>query len=160
MSPNEENKAPIIPIYPPSPMTGYAVTKGIMHRDNDPLPNGFVKLLGVDFDNTVTVSQGTFVRGFRNNVRESLKALKNSGLYILIHTARVSSFWNNEPTHEAVSLAEFLNDNEIPWDGIWIGTGKPPVWRGIDDHIFQFRDNENGNGWEEALKQISQALKV
>ena len=158
MNLNDKPTQSIIPVYPPSSMPGYTIARGIMHRDNDPLPEGFVRLLGVDFDNTITVSEGTFVKGFREGAKESLEALRESGLYILIHTARISSFWSNEPTHEAVSLAKFLNDNEIPWDGIWVGTGKPPVWRGIDDHIFQFQD-DNGNGWKNAIEQINNARK-
>lgn len=59
------------------------------------------------------------------SVVESMRQEKAAGTYIIIHTCRVSAL-DGQVIPEAIdSLRMWLRVNDIPFDEIWLGTGKP-----------------------------------
>lgn len=58
---------------------------------------------------------------------------KREGAYILIHTARTTTVTNKVIPKVVVELERWLDENDVPYDEIWLGTGKPYASVYIDD---------------------------
>ena len=89
-----------------------------------------------------------------------LEALRRVGFKIIIHTVRCSPDENEEPKnwfkqcrgswpdHLVMIVAAWLNANDLPFDEIWHGCGKPLADVYIDDRAIGCRPQED----PEALK--------
>lgn len=82
---------------------------------------------------------GSIVEG----AKEGMKALKDGGHYIIIHTMRVNPDINKYYTVDGLKqgVAGALKLHEIPFDEIWTGVGKP------DADLFLGEDCETFFSW-------------
>lgn len=103
--------------------------------------------VAVDFDDTIAVIvDGELV--LRRGAIEALSRIKESGYKIMIHSARCWQAWPD--TWERVGeMHDFLEENEVPYDGIYMGIGKPAAVAYIDDKAIRFQDN-----WKEIADWI------
>jgi len=96
----------------------------------------------VDMDGVICTEEKTFERPLAKplpGARDSLNALRNAGHKIVVYTART---WS-----ELEVTKKWLEDNEIPYDGIHMG--KPVADRFIDDRAIGFTN------WESILNEMS-----
>lgn len=56
-------------------------------------------------------------------------------------------------------VTEFLAENKIPYDNLFVGRGKPHGFFYIDDRAVVCRPQHNVNAFEEALKEIKWRLE-
>lgn len=104
--------------------------------------------IAVDFDDTIaTIIDGKLVA--KKGVVEALAKIKSAGYKITIHSARCWQAWPD--TWERVAeMHEFLEKNKIPYDGIYMGIGKPAAVAYIDDKAIRFKDN-----WEDIAEWLA-----
>jgi hypothetical protein len=91
-------------------------------------------VIAVDFDGTIRDWDTSLPL---EGAREVLSDLRAAGYYILIHSA-------NNPDW----IENWLNDQDIRYDGIWKGTGKPVASIYLDDRGLRF------STWERARLDI------
>jgi hypothetical protein len=142
-------------------MTGKNIDPNIPDNIYDSRRMKFKRMIAVDFDNTIVDSRYPEIFGVKDGAREALKKFKEMGLHIIVHTARVSSYWarpeqfvkNSDFTLQgAVNIVQdYLIKNNLPFDEIWQGKGKPPCWLEVDDRSITFRDN-----WPEITEYVEQ----
>ncbi len=79
-----------------------------------------------------------------DGAKAGMKALKEAGHYIIIHTIRTNPDLNPYHTVEALKqgVASALRLHEIPFDEIWTGTGKPDADVFIGEDAYTFVDWE------------------
>jgi len=67
--------------------------------------------------------------------------LREQGMYIIIHTTRMAPYINPTATQDEVKqlLADWLNKNDMPFDEIWTGEGKPYAEFYVDDRAVVCR---------------------
>lgn len=58
---------------------------------------------------------------------------KKSGIYIVIHSCRVTTADNKVYMASVNTITQWLKSNRIPFDEIWLGTGKPHADYYVDD---------------------------
>jgi len=61
------------------------------------------------------------------------RKFKREGAYILIHTCRVTTADNKVYTDSVNTVSQWLKFNRIPYDEIWLSTGKPHADYYVDD---------------------------
>lgn len=93
-----------------------------------------MQFIAVDFDGTI--------RDWDTNkplprAKETINILREKGWKILIHSCNSSEF-----------IKQWMNDNDIRYDSIWSGTGKPVAAYYLDDRGLKFTT------WDQALKDI------
>lgn len=93
-------------------------------------------VIGVDFDHTL-VERDTPLPG----AKEAMHALKDAGHTILIHSC-------NNP--EWIRLV--LSNNDIPYDGVWEGHGKPVCDWYVDDRAAHFNGDWPSMLWLMGVK--------
>jgi histidinol phosphatase-like enzyme len=95
--------------------------------------------LAVDFDDTIATTidgELVLIRG----AREALERLRAHGYKIVIHSARAWVAWN-DVWDRVGEMHDFLEKEGIPYDGIYMGNGKPAAVAYIDDRAMRFEDN-------------------
>lgn len=95
--------------------------------------------LAIDFDHTIVNGREPLP-----GAKDALQHLHDAGHHITIHSCN-SYDW----------IQRVLNDNDIPYDRIWDGPGKPIADCYVDDRAIQFRGN-----WAEMLKNIETMLEI
>ena len=90
---------------------------------------------------------GTPIKG----AKKALINLRRKGYKIIIHTCRVNPVLNNSYSLDELymKVKKILTKNEIPYDEIWLGTGKPLADYYIDDRAIKFED------WKQVLGEIA-----
>jgi histidinol phosphatase-like enzyme len=86
--------------------------------------------------------------------RESMKALKKAGFYLIVHTCRTNPELNRT---EDCSVAELqktvelkLKEEDIPFDEVFAGVGKPIAAVYIDDRALKFES------WNDVLYKLGE----
>ena len=79
---------------------------------------------------------GGLVRG----AREAITRLHEAGHYIIIHTSRIDSDNYNDIEIQCnlSAVMTVLDRHFIPYDEVWVGTGKPRADVYIDDRAIRF----------------------
>jgi len=113
------------------------------------------RTLAVDLDGTILSNKKPFmgIRDFgrpEKKVRECLMFLQKHGFEIMIHTTRVNRLLQDKaPAVLRMNVADALELNRIPFDAIWLGSGKPLAEFYIDDRAVFYAGD-----WEETMKEI------
>lgn len=108
------------------------------------------KTVTIDLDDTVCHQLPyPAIGGLIPEARESLKAFQDAGLFVMIHTGRVSQYWMNDHLEEACKVADYLNSIQLPHDSIWTGHGKPMANWYVDNRGVRFQNN-----WEFIREQV------
>ena len=86
--------------------------------------------------------------------REGMKALKKAGFYLIVHTCRTNPELNRI---EHCSVAELqktvelkLKEEDIPFDEVFAGVGKPVAAAYIDDRAIRFES------WNDVLSKLGE----
>jgi len=76
------------------------------------------------------------------------------GAEILIYSTRGSASFNEEysPLQLKTYIQNWLEENELYYDDIYVGVGKPPAMFYFDDRAVMVRPMENPKAFEEATK--------
>ena len=103
--------------------------------------------VGFDFDDTITIrkkgGKHYEIEGFNTSVVELIKKYHAAGLYIVIITARCCENWGNNIEEESKKVKDILKGNNIPFDEIWTGRGKPYVKCYLgDESNFDIKNTE------------------
>lgn len=107
-----------------------------------------VGLDGVIFEHVVWKAPQLFGKVIPK-AREGLMLLRKAGFKILIWTYRLNyAAHSTQPSISLIRVKEALDQNEIPYDEIFVGPAKPDALFYLDDRGVRFED------WEQALKEI------
>lgn len=113
------------------------------------------RTIAVDLDGTIlkNLKEWKGINYFgrpERKVRECLKFLKTHGFEILIHSTRLNPAYSERaPAWLRMNVAEVLDDEGIPFDEVFMGTGKPLAEFYIDDRAVFYAGD-----WEETMKEI------
>ena len=61
------------------------------------------------------------------------RKFKKEGAFIVIHTCRITTADNKVYIDSVNTVSQWLKSNRIPYDEIWLGTGKPHADYYVDD---------------------------
>jgi len=90
--------------------------------------------------------------------REFLQALRDRGHWIVIHSGRINKFASesNDIAFNTVlaAVAEWLIDNEMPYDEIWSSSGKPLAVAYVDDRALQCQSQRNKGAFKQTLLDL------
>lgn len=124
----------------------------------------FVGSVAIDIDGTVCkdldwdlwCKDGVhYFPPIQDGARESLEELRDMGFRIIIHTCRLSPTVNKEAPFILESLIrQMLMRNMIPFDEIWMESGKPLAHFYVDD-----RGIHHDGSWERTMAEIKKRLK-
>jgi hypothetical protein len=99
------------------------------------------RILAVDFDGTISDYNGW--RGYLHagkpvgSVVKALRKEAKNGSWIIVHTCRVTAM-DGQIVPEAVEfLRSWLKKNRVPFNEIWMGTGKPYACEYWDDRAVR-----------------------
>lgn len=104
------------------------------------------KTLAVDFDGTIaSYKPGQFpiIGEPEPDVVDVMQQLHKDGWNIIIYSCRSTQEGQTE------AMSEWLNKNQIPYDSIWEGQGKPMATAYIDDLGIQYKGN-----WKDIYTQL------
>ena len=117
-----------------------------------------VKTIAVDLDGTILemdwVQWAEKRMGYFGKPKpgaiEALTLLKNMGYKIIVHTCRTNVRMNPQYSLGTlwIMIENVLNYHKIPFDEVWVETGKPIADYYIDDRGIKFEN------WEQVLKEI------
>jgi hypothetical protein len=96
------------------------------------------QVIAMDFDGTIR-DWGTSKP--LPGVKDAINLLREHGFKVLIHSANTVKF-----------IEQWMNDNDIRYDGIWSGAGKPVASIYVDDRGFKLQD------WSTDLAHILETL--
>lgn len=108
--------------------------------------------LAIDFDGTICEHEFPRIGEVKLGAVKAIQALDKAGFRIVIHTCRV----NPELDVDGKRLKEteaWLKEQEIPYDEIWMGKGKPIASVYIGDTYIAFQN------WAQVMAIITDALK-
>lgn len=112
-------------------------------------------ILGVDFDGTIVENKFPGIGKMKPDADRVLKALSKSGFKIVIHTCRANPELGEDKSKKYIEdMEKWLKDNEIPYDDIWKGVGKPLVHLFVDDNALPFL------GWATTLEGILKMMEL
>lgn len=94
--------------------------------------------VAIDFDHTLVDGQKA-----RAGAKEAINQLREQGHRIIIHSC-----------NDADWIRRVMANNDLRFDAIWEGKGKPIADIYVDDRAFRTTGN-----WAEDVKVISQILK-
>lgn len=88
---------------------------------------------------------------------KALKKLRAANHKIIIHTCRTSRWLSPEYTLEELKekIEDALHKRDVPFDEVWIGTGKPLAPFYVDDRAIEFRGD-----WKEIVKRIFNSSRL
>ena len=95
------------------------------------------RIIAVDLDGTLAV-EGQW-KGYEYigepiwPVIEAVRREKQKGTYVTIHTCRVATVDNKIFVDSVNTLRQWLSEHEVPYDEIWLATGKPFAHEYWDD---------------------------
>lgn len=95
--------------------------------------------IAVDFDETIVSTIGGQLV-LNRGAKEALARIQNAGYKVIIHSARAWAAWPDVWSRVG-EMRDFLEDNEVPYDGIYMGTGKPAAVAYVDDKAMRYEDN-------------------
>ena len=106
-------------------------------------------ILDFDWDSWVNKRMGYFGNPRRGAI-EALKVFRQWGYRIIIHTCRTNTRVNPRYTLGELWLMveKLLNYHKIPFDEVWVETGKPVADYYIDDRGIKFIN------WKQVLLEV------
>ena len=107
-------------------------------------------ILDFDWDSWVSKRMNYFGQPKRGAIK-ALTLLKNMGYKIIIHTCRTNTRVNPQYTLGELwmMVEKILEHHKIPFDEVWVETGKPIADYYIDDRGVWFKD------WEQIMDIFS-----
>jgi hypothetical protein len=95
----------------------------------------YLNVVVVDFDDTLCPFSEDFeCRTLVPGAAEALKRIQDAGYTVVISSARNNVAYGGHQGTAHRKMAQFLDDFEVPYDRIDLGTdGKPVAFRYIDD---------------------------
>lgn len=115
----------------------------------------FNRIIAIDVDGTLIEDAKNFPEfgPVKKGAQKALRILRENGYIVMIFTLRTSTFIKNieDIAKEIERLQIFLDDNNLEYDFIWTGKGKPPARVFIDDRAVKFTDKV---GWEKITEMI------
>lgn len=112
------------------------------------------KTITIDFDGTIA-EWGEYPEPGPpcSGVKDALQALKDSGFYLIILSARTSDEMSKHPIDKREQqrlMMNYLDEHEIPYDEVSIAN-KPVAHFYIDDKAIEFRGD-----WKEVLRKVEE----
>jgi hypothetical protein len=107
------------------------------------------KVAAVDFDGVIHKYGNGWQKGIIYDetvpgAKDGVQALKDAGFYILIYTTRTNPQFRRKGEPEQYDqLVQYLEKNEIPYDQIYVGSGKPMADIYLDDRAIPFTGDWN-----------------
>lgn len=95
------------------------------------------KVVAIDLDGTLCANRFPDVGYPLPGVVMRMRRVKELGCHIIIHTARICSFYKDILQEQVDSIHHALTEHGIPYDEIWIGVGKPLSCAIIDDKSYK-----------------------
>jgi len=106
------------------------------------------RTVAVDFDGTIAQWGELGPNGeLLTNVhpepgaKEALVRLREAGYRILIHSARSWEGYGERALVWEREMLAWLDEHEIPWDGVHFEQGKPPALAYVDDRGIRYEGN-------------------
>ena len=127
-----------------------------------------VKTIAVDLDATLAEYDGWQGEGNigqpLEGARDFLQELSDKGLYIIIHTARLSVAKHHLYDFESLSrvyhhIKDWLRYHQMPYNEIYTGQGKPDAKAFVDDRGVSCRPQDDKNAYKSALESIYKLVK-
>jgi hypothetical protein len=106
----------------------------------------------VDLDDTICESNYPLFGKLLAGAKESIAAIKQAGHYITILSCRTGEELVPNALarkKQKYNIIEFLQKNDIPFDEVYEGIGKPIADAYIDNNGIEFKDN-----WDEIAERI------
>lgn len=112
----------------------------------------------VDLDGTICEHRypefGTPLSGSR----EALQRLKAAGYWIIIHSVRTASYYQetdlfDPKVNSPESVSDFLQRHDIPFDEIWMHD-KPLALAYIDDRSIRVVGDRHRSNWKEIVDTL------
>lgn len=113
------------------------------------------KVAAIDFDGVIHKYGNGWQKGIIYDevvpgAKEGITTLKDAGYHIMIYTTRTNpQFRKNGEPEQYDQLVQYLEKNQIPYDRIYVGSGKPMAHLYLDDRGINF----NGD-WKKAVDDI------
>ena len=106
-------------------------------------------ILDFDWDSWVSKQMNYFGQPKRGAIR-ALKLLQQRGFKIIIYTCRTNTRVNPQYTLGELwmMVEKILEQHKIPFDEVWVETGKPIADYYIDDRAIKFES------WEQVMEEI------
>lgn len=97
----------------------------------------WLKTIPLDFDGTITTdnSYPDPPQHMRSGMDKCCRRLKEQGYYIIIHSCRLTP--PNDVEKQKKIIFDFCLQNNIPFDAMWTGQGKPIGICYVDDRSVQ-----------------------
>jgi len=113
------------------------------------------KVAAIDFDGVIHQYSNGWQKGIIYDevvpgAKEGVTALKDAGYHIMIYTTRTNPQFRKKGEPEQYDqLVQYLEKHQIPYDRIYVGSGKPMAHLYLDDRGISF----NGD-WKKAVNDI------
>jgi len=113
------------------------------------------KVAAIDFDGVIHKYGNGWQKGIIYDevvpgAKEGITALKDAGYHVMIYTTRTNPQFRKKGEPEQYNqLVQYLEKNQIPYDRIYVGSGKPMAHLYLDDRGINF----NGD-WKKAVDDI------
>jgi hypothetical protein len=118
----------------------------------------------VDLDHTLASDEEEFDRDTvglpYDGARRFMHALKELGLEIVIYTVRCSvESWGLPRANSNRRVVEaWLKKNDIPYDHVWMETGKPHAAAFVDDRAVPCRPADNDAAYTAAMARVKKLV--
>jgi len=113
------------------------------------------KVAAIDFDGVIHQYSNGWQKGIIYDevvpgAKEGVTALKDAGYHIMIYTTRTNPQFRKKGEPEQYDqLVQYLEKHQIPYDRIYVGSGKPMADVYLDDRAIPFTGN-----WEQSVKDV------
>ncbi|MFA6971405.1 MAG: hypothetical protein WC208_08400 [Gallionella sp.] len=114
---------------------------------------GYGFTLAIDFDGTICEHKFPAIGEPKRSVKRVMKALHDAGCKIIIYSCRCNPSLPDFPKYQD-EMEAWLKEQELPYDEIWKGIGKPIAHVYIDDRGIPF------TGWADALNMVINLAKM
>ena len=114
--------------------------------------------IAVDFDQTIATTDASAYPSsiaLVPGAKEALQELMNVGYIVIIYSARANVNHAKDESVAKLSFEEmvsFLLDQDVPYDEIYTGPGKPTCRFIIDDLAITF----TGDNWPDVVKTVKE----
>lgn len=95
------------------------------------------KVIAIDLDDTLVYGQFPGIGKPMPSIVTRMKRLQDDGCRIIIHTSRISPWYQNQREEQLQKIGAALKEHGIKWHEIWEGMGKPLACAYIDDKSYK-----------------------
>ena len=96
----------------------------------------------------------------RKHVVDLVRAEYKDGAFIIIHTVRVTSKSHTVIPRALAALEKWLSANRIPYNEIWLGTGKPYASLYLDDKAHNIDCMECTKRWYSRRISVNERKRI